>query len=106
MKGAVRLGGPPFLFAVHTVVVDSSTSDRQHAVKDEPGEQRMPRSLPRLIAPIVLGSGPVGLNLPPIARVDEALRPPSRLHRLGDEVLFDCDLSAQRAAIGRANRSM
>jgi riboflavin biosynthesis pyrimidine reductase len=58
-----------------------------------------------VVAPIVLGSGRVGLTLPPIERCDQALRVPMHVHRLGDEVLFDCDLSAQRVAIGRASRS-
>ena len=58
-----------------------------------------------VVAPIVLGSGRVGLTLPPIERADQALRTPMRVHRLDDEVLFDCDLSAQRVAIGRASRS-
>ncbi len=43
--------------------------------------------------------------LPPIARVDEALRCRCSVHRLDDEVLFDCDLSAQRMAVGRAKKS-
>src|SRR5215510_7198113 len=59
-----------------------------------------------VVAPVVLGSGRVGLTLPPIERADQALRAPMHVHRLGDEVLFDCDLSAQRVAIGRASRSM
>ena len=58
-----------------------------------------------VVAPIVLGSGRTGLTLPPIERADQALRPPMYVHRLDDEVLFDCDLSAQRVAIGRASRS-
>jgi riboflavin-specific deaminase-like protein len=58
-----------------------------------------------VVAPIVLGSGRVGLNLPPIERADQALRAPMHVHRLDDEVLFDCDLSAQRVRIGRASRS-
>ena len=58
-----------------------------------------------VVAPIVLGSGRVGLTLPPIERADQALRPPMHVHRLDDEVLFDCDLSAQRVANGRASRS-
>ena len=49
-----------------------------------------------IVAPIVLGSGRVGLALPPIKRADQALRAPMHVHRLDDEVLFDCDLSAQR----------
>jgi riboflavin-specific deaminase-like protein len=58
-----------------------------------------------VVAPIVLGSGRVGLTLPPIERADQALRAPMLVHRLDDEVLFDCDLSAQRVPLGRANRS-
>ena len=49
-----------------------------------------------MVAPIILGSGRPGIVLPPVARADQALRPPIRTFSLGDEVLFDCDLSAQR----------
>jgi riboflavin-specific deaminase-like protein len=66
------------------------------------------RCLDRLhvvVAPIILGAGRPGLSLPPVARVQEALQPPMQVHRLDDEVLFDCDLSAQRRAIGAANTS-
>src|ERR1700674_1287957 len=55
-----------------------------------------------LVAPIILGAGPAGLALSPITRVDEALRPAVRIHRIAGEVLFDCDLSAHRAAVFRA----
>jgi diaminohydroxyphosphoribosylaminopyrimidine deaminase/5-amino-6-(5-phosphoribosylamino)uracil reductase len=58
-----------------------------------------------VVAPIVLGSGRVGLSLQPIERADQALRVPIHVHRLDDEVLFDCDLSAQRVPAGRASRS-
>jgi riboflavin-specific deaminase-like protein len=58
-----------------------------------------------MIAPVILGSGPSSLNLPPIKLVDEAMRVPVRAHVLGDEVLLDCDLSAQRMAVGRAKMS-
>lgn len=58
-----------------------------------------------VVAPIILGSGRTSFSLPPIERVDEALLTPMRVHRLDDEVLFDCDLSAQRVPVGRANRS-
>ena len=50
-----------------------------------------------IVAPIVLGSGRTGLALPPIERADQALRVAMHVHRLDDEVLLDCDLSAQRA---------
>ena len=59
-----------------------------------------------IVAPIILGSGRPSFSLPPIARVDEALLTPMQVHRLDDEVLFDCDLSAQRLPVGRANKSI
>jgi riboflavin-specific deaminase-like protein len=58
-----------------------------------------------VIAPIILGSGPSSVTLPPIARMDEALRAPMRVHVMGDEVLLDCDLGAQRIAVGTARKS-
>ena len=58
-----------------------------------------------VIAPIIIGAGPSSITLPPIERVERALRAPMRAHVLGEEVLLDCDLSAQRLAIGVANRS-
>ena len=58
-----------------------------------------------VIAPIILGSGPSSLALPPIKLVEEAVRAPIRAHVLGDEVLLDCDLGAQRVPIGRAKMS-
>ncbi len=42
------------------------------------------------VAPIVIGSGPVGVALPPIDRLEAALRPAVSIHRLGEDVLFDC----------------
>lgn len=42
------------------------------------------------IAPIVIGSGPIGINLPPIDELDGALRPATTTYRLGRDVLFDC----------------
>jgi riboflavin biosynthesis pyrimidine reductase len=59
-----------------------------------------------LIAPIIMGAGRSSLTLPPIDRLDEAMRAPMRVHNLGGDVLLDCDLSAQRLPIGRANISM
>lgn len=46
-----------------------------------------------LVAPMIIGSGKTGLTLPPIAKLDHALRPPASVHVLADgDVLFDCDL--------------
>jgi riboflavin biosynthesis pyrimidine reductase len=67
------------------------------------------RCLDRLhvvIAPIIIGAGPSSVSLPPIARVDHALRAPMRAHALGEELLVDCDLSGQRIPVGVANTSM
>ena len=57
------------------------------------------------VAPIIFGSGKPGFILPPVERADQALRVPMRIHQLDDEVLFDCDLSAQRVPVGRAKKS-
>jgi len=58
-----------------------------------------------MVAPIILGAGGFGLRLPPIERADQALRMPICVHKVGDDVLFDCDLSAQRVALGVAKKS-
>jgi diaminohydroxyphosphoribosylaminopyrimidine deaminase/5-amino-6-(5-phosphoribosylamino)uracil reductase len=58
-----------------------------------------------MVAPIMFGSGQTGVTLAPITRADEALRSPMRAHLIGDEVLLDCDLSAQRVVIGCEKRS-
>jgi riboflavin-specific deaminase-like protein len=42
------------------------------------------------IAPIVIGSGPIGINLPPIDELGEAMRPVTTTYQLGRDVLFDC----------------
>jgi diaminohydroxyphosphoribosylaminopyrimidine deaminase/5-amino-6-(5-phosphoribosylamino)uracil reductase len=57
------------------------------------------------VAPIIFGSGRPGFILPPVERADQALRAPMRIYQLDDEVLFDCDLSAQRVPVGCAKIS-
>jgi diaminohydroxyphosphoribosylaminopyrimidine deaminase/5-amino-6-(5-phosphoribosylamino)uracil reductase len=54
-----------------------------------------------LVSPIIFGNGRPSFNLPRIERVQEALRAPTKIHQLDGDVLFDCDLSAQRPAIGQ-----
>jgi riboflavin-specific deaminase-like protein len=50
-----------------------------------------------LVAPLLLGSGRPGLELPPIDQLTEALRPQTRSYSLeGGDVLFDCCLTPQR----------
>jgi riboflavin-specific deaminase-like protein len=59
-----------------------------------------------IVAPLILGAGPLAFDLVPVQRVDDALHPPTRIHRFGDEILFDCDLAAQRVPVGRAKTSV
>lgn len=54
-----------------------------------------------LVAPMILGSGKMGLSLSPIERLDDALRPATNVHVLADgDVLFDCDLRSARSKGG------
>ncbi|MFC3282272.1 RibD family protein [Litchfieldella rifensis] len=46
-----------------------------------------------LVAPLLIGSGRAGLDLPPIATLDQALRPATRRFPCGDDTLFDLDLT-------------
>jgi riboflavin biosynthesis pyrimidine reductase len=59
-----------------------------------------------IVAPIIIGSGRPGFVLSPIERADQALRVSMRTYRLDDEILFDCDLSAQRVVAGSAKKSI
>ncbi|MFO1110211.1 MAG: RibD family protein [Bradyrhizobium sp.] len=66
------------------------------------------RCLDRLhvtVAPVMLGAGGPGIELPPLERADQAHRMPARVHRIDDDVLFDCDLSGQRVVLGAARKS-
>jgi riboflavin-specific deaminase-like protein len=58
-----------------------------------------------VVSPVIIGSGRESVILPEIERIDHALRPPTRVHLIDDEVLFDCDLSAHRVRIGAAKTS-
>jgi riboflavin-specific deaminase-like protein len=53
------------------------------------------RALDRIqvaICPVLIGQGRPGLVLPPIERLEQAVRVRPRRFLLGDDVLFDCDL--------------
>ena len=55
-----------------------------------------------LVAPIIIGSGNAGLELPPEPKLALALRPNATAHLLGNgEVLFDCDFADIRRSAGR-----
>jgi riboflavin-specific deaminase-like protein len=57
------------------------------------------------VAPVILGEGGPGIALPSTERADRVPRMPVRVHKIEDDVLFDCDLSAQRVALGNPNKS-
>jgi riboflavin-specific deaminase-like protein len=61
-----------------------------------------------IVAPVLLGDGPAGISLETPRALSECVRPPTRVYRLGGDVLFDCDLSAggtarQREQVGMAD---
>ena len=70
LKTVLIEGGPTTLSAF----LDAGIIDRLHIA----------------VAPIVLGSGPVGLRLPPIDHVDKALRMNMTAYPIGGDLLFDC----------------
>lgn len=45
-----------------------------------------------IVAPIVMGSGKLSFDLPPILHMDQATRMSTSTHVLGIDVLFDCNL--------------
>ncbi|NQX80204.1 MAG: dihydrofolate reductase family protein [Hyphomicrobiaceae bacterium] len=46
-----------------------------------------------LVAPVILGSGKLGLQLKPITKLSDAYRPSTSTYFLGSgEILFDCNL--------------
>jgi len=57
-----------------------------------------------LVAPMIIGSGQAGIELAPVAKLSQALRPPTSVHVLSDgDVLFDCDLAGARASLGKSS---
>ena len=50
------------------------------------------------ISPVIIGAGPTGLRIAPIARLADALRPETHIYGLGGEVLFDCALAPAGSA--------
>jgi riboflavin-specific deaminase-like protein len=45
------------------------------------------------VAPVIIGAGPTGLELPPIARMDDALRPRVERFAMGEDMTFCLDFS-------------
>ena len=55
-----------------------------------------------MVAPLILGAGRPSFAFGAVDRLEEALHPSTRAHLLGNDILFDCDLSAQRVPVWRA----
>jgi riboflavin-specific deaminase-like protein len=58
------------------------------------------------VAPLVTGSGRPGLSLPARDEIAECLRPRHRVFRMGDDVLFDCDLRSPASASSEASGTL
>lgn len=46
------------------------------------------------VAPVIIGQGIRGIDLPACERMEDTLRPPARFHAMGQDVLFDLDLGS------------
>ena len=70
-------------------------------------EARAIDRLHMLVAPVIIGSGKSGIDLTPISRLDDALRPPAAAYLLEDgEVVFDCDLRGIDRGRGQAAKHL
>ena len=49
------------------------------------------------VAPIIIGSGPMGISLAPIDQLAEARRPQVEVYDIGTDIVFDCNFRAQVA---------
>jgi riboflavin biosynthesis pyrimidine reductase len=57
------------------------------------------------VAPLIMGGGRPGLQLPGSERIAECLRPGHRVFTMGGDVLFDCDLRTEAAAVDRTTHA-
>lgn len=51
-----------------------------------------------IVAPIIMGAGLPGLNLSPIDKLGEAMRPEVTVYPLGHDIVFDCNLRSDSAS--------
>ena len=81
-------------------LLDSLGERGLHAILVEGGgvtvsrflEQGLLHRLQIAIAPVIIGSGRHGLQLPEVLALSDCLRPACRQHPMGDDVLWDLDL--------------
>lgn len=45
------------------------------------------------VAPIIIGSGPMGISLAPVDRLADARRPNVTVYDIGTDIVFDCDFN-------------
>ncbi len=50
-----------------------------------------------IVAPMIMGAGLPGLNLLPIEKLNQAIRPEVTVYPLGSDIVFDCNLRATGA---------
>ena len=58
------------------------------------------------IAPLIIGSGRAGLRTAPTQLLRDCLRPSHRVFRMGQDILFDCDLVEKLAASESGNQTV
>jgi diaminohydroxyphosphoribosylaminopyrimidine deaminase/5-amino-6-(5-phosphoribosylamino)uracil reductase len=58
------------------------------------------------ISPLIIGSGPCGISLPPIAKLCNAHRPTADVYALGSDVLFDCRLKSEVSSSVRESKEI
>ncbi len=51
------------------------------------------------VAPLLIGDGRPGVRLPPTSSLNDCLRLRHRIFRMGDDILFDCDLRSPRPTV-------
>lgn len=58
------------------------------------------------ISPLIIGSGPCGISLAPIAELCNAHRPTAEIYALGSDVLFDCSLKTGAPSIAGKSKKI
>ncbi|MCF6368012.1 RibD family protein [Rhizobium halophilum] len=60
------------------------------------------------VAPLIIGSGPMGINLTPVERLAEARRPRISVFNIGTDIVFDCELrvATQRSEPSRESKDI
>lgn len=103
--------GPAGLDPVH--ILDALTQRGLQRILVEGGARTIARFIDanlvdRLhvaISPLIIGSGPCGISLPPITKLCNAHRPMAEVYALGSDVLFDCRLKSEaNSNVGKSQK--